>query len=104
MPSAAPGVVEVKLSVAARRDLARIDEFSADQFGEEVASQYTRGLNAAFDLLRQYPKSGQAHPEYGKTVRCMVHRRHRIFYRIEGSTVLIQRILHHSQDAPRHLP
>jgi plasmid stabilization system protein ParE len=38
------GVADVKLSSAARRDLARIGEFSAAQFGDEVADGYLRGL------------------------------------------------------------
>jgi toxin ParE1/3/4 len=97
-------VAEVKLSAAARRDLARIDEFSAAEFGGEVGDEYTRGLKAAFALLKRHPRAGEAHREYGPGVRCKLHRSHRIIYRIEGKTVLVQRILHHSQHVPKHLP
>ena len=100
-PSAAHGVAEVKLSSAARRDLARIDEFSAAQFGEEVADEYMRGLDAAFELLKRHPKAGQARREYGKNARCKVQRSHRILYRLEGDTVFVQRVLHHSQHVPK---
>jgi toxin ParE1/3/4 len=96
-------VAEIKLSSAARRDLARIDEFSAAQFGDDVADDYLRGLNAAFELLKRHPKAGQLRRDYGKVTRCKVYRSHRILYRLEGDTVFVQRILHHSQHVPNHL-
>ena len=97
-------MAEVKLSAAARRDLARIDDFSTAEFGGDVADEYTRGLKTVFDLLKRHPRAGEAQHEYGAGVRCKVHRSHRIIYRIDGKTVFVQRILHHSQHVPRHLP
>ena len=96
-------MAEVKLSAAARRDLARLDDFSAAEFGGDVADEYTRGLKAVFDLLKRHPRAGQAHREYGPSVRCKTHRSHRIIYRIEGKAVFVMRILHHSRDVNRHL-
>ena len=97
-------MAEIKLSAAARRDLARIDEFSAAEFGGDVADEYIRGLKTDFDLLKRHPRAGEAQREYGAGVRCKVHRSHRIIYRIDGKTVFVQRILHHSQHVPKHLP
>jgi toxin ParE1/3/4 len=97
------GVAEIKLSAKARIDLARISEFSAERFGDDVADEYARGFNEAFDLLRDHPMSGQARPDYGKTSRCKIHRSHRILYRVAGDTVFVQRFLHHSQKVPAHL-
>lgn len=104
MPSAARGVAEVRLSAAARPDIVRIDELFAAEFGKDVADEYTRGLKVAFDLLKRHPRAGAAHSEYGAGVRCKAHRGHRIIYRIEGKTVLVQRILHRSQHVLKHLP
>ena len=103
MPSAAPGVAEVELSPAARADLAEIDDFSADQFGQDVADAYLRGFNDAFALLRRHPLAGPAKPELGIGIRCLVHRRHRIFYRCETERVLIVRIIHHARDVRKLL-
>ncbi len=103
MQSAVPGVAEIKLSATARRDLAQIDDYSGEHFGDEVADTYTRGLNEAFALLADVPFAGEARPDYGKDVRCKVHRKHRILYRVSGNMVFVQRILHHFQDVPRHV-
>ncbi len=104
MPSAARDVAEVKLSAASRRDLANIDEYGAQQFGDDVADAYSRGLKDAFLLLADVPFAGEARPDYGRGVRCIVHRRHRILYRVDGDTVFVLRILHHSQDVRSRLP
>jgi toxin ParE1/3/4 len=101
--NAARGVARVKLSAAARRDLAKIDEYSLEQFGDEVASAYSRGFNDVFGLLGELPLSGQARPDYREGTRCKMHKSHRILYRVDGETVLVQRILHHSQNVPAHL-
>lgn len=103
MPNAVRGVAEIKLSAAARRDLARISEFSAERFGDNVADEYTRGFQEAFGLLRRHPLSGQDRPDFRKGSRCKVHGSHRILYRVNGNTVFVQRILHHSQHVPAHL-
>ena len=104
MPSAARGVREVKISHLARDDLAAIDEYGVDQFGDIVASEYSGGLADALELLSHHPDAGQARPEFGKNIRCKVHRKHRILYRVTGDSVFVERIMHHSRDIPRHLP
>lgn len=104
MPNAVRGVAEIKLSAAARSDLARIGEFGAEHFGDDVADDYARGFLEAFELLRRHPLAGQARPDFRKGTRCKLHRSHRILYRVAGDIVFIQRILHHSRDVPRHLP
>lgn len=91
-------MAEIKLSVAARADLTAIDEWGAGQFGEDVADQYSRGFNDAFALLAQHPQTGAVKAELGEGIRCLIHKRHRIFYRVEDGIVLIIRIAHHAQD------
>ncbi len=101
--NAAPGVASFKVSVAARYDLAEIDDYSVERFGEEAAEAYARGLTDAFLFLTQYPLSGRPRPELPADTRCKTYRSHVIFYRFANDTVFIQRILHHSQDAATHL-
>ena len=95
-------MAEVKLSATARRDLAGIDAYSAEVFGDKVADDYTRGMNEAFAMLADVPFAGEARPDYGKGVRCKVFGSHRILYRVEGEIVYVQRILHHGQDVRAH--
>lgn len=91
-------MADVRFSSAARSDLAAIDEYSARQFGDEVADAYARGFAEAFDLLSRHAEAGSAWPELGDGIRCQVHRRHRIFYRVDANFILIVRILHHAMD------
>ena len=88
---------------AARDDLVAIRLYSIEQFGPDVADEYFLGFDLAFDLLAKHPLAGPAAPEYGKTYRCLMHRRHRIFYAVNDDVVRIIRILHHAMDAKQVL-
>jgi toxin ParE1/3/4 len=96
-------VARVILSRAARDDLVAIRLYSIEQFGPEVADKYFLGFDFAFDLLASFPAAGSATSQYGKVYRCLVHRSHRIFYRVDKDVVRIVRILHHAMDAKRAL-
>jgi toxin ParE1/3/4 len=96
-------VAEVEFSNAAVIDLSEIDEYSLAQFGEEVGEAYMYGFDAAFALLTDHPHVGRATPEYGKDYRCLVHRKHRIFYLVNDEIVLVVRVIHHAMDASRAL-
>lgn len=96
-------MASVKVSVAARYDLADIVEYSVERFGEEAAEAYSRSFTEAFLFLARYPLSGRGRPELPAGTRCKSHRSHVIFYRYLNGTVFIQRILHHSQDTSAHL-
>lgn len=98
-----PAVAEVELSSAARADLVEIDSFSEERYGREIADAYTFGFDEAIDQLAEYPNSGQAHPELGNGIRCLIHRKHRIFYTVDNDLVVIIRIIHHARDAKNAL-
>lgn len=93
------GVAEVSFSNAAVADLCAIDEFSVAQFGQEIGESYMHGFDKVFALLKDYPLAGSEASKYGTAYRCMMHRRHRIFYVVQDEMVLIVRILHHAMDA-----
>lgn len=93
------GVAKVSFSNAAVADLCAIDEYSLTQFGEEIGEAYMHGFDKVFALLKDYPLAGSEASKYGKAYRCMMHRRHRIFYVVDDEMVLIVRILHHAVDA-----
>ncbi|MET0241784.1 MAG: type II toxin-antitoxin system RelE/ParE family toxin [Sphingobium sp.] len=92
-------MVEVRFAAAAKRDLIAIDDYSAEQFGDDSADDYARELKKAFKLLRDHPLAGRAMPELGRGMRCLTHRSHRIFYRADKILVLVVRIIHQAQDA-----
>jgi len=96
-------VARVRFTEDARLDLIEIDAFGAERFGDEVAEAYQRGIDDVVTQLEDFPLLGEARPDYGLEIRCMVHKSHRILYQINGDLVVIARILHHSRDAARHL-
>jgi toxin ParE1/3/4 len=79
--------------------LVAIDTYSAKTFGEAVADAYSRGFVEVFELLQERPLAGAVQSDLGMGLRGFVHRRHRIYYRVDGEMVLIVRILHQSQNA-----
>lgn len=96
-------MVRLRLSSAARADLVGIRHYSFREFGGDVADAYLRGFNQAFTLLREQPMVGPGQPDLGERVRCLTHRRHRIFYEAADDGVLIIRIIHHARNARRAL-
>lgn len=91
-------MVELEYSVEAVGDIDAIIAFSIDRFGPAVASAYLTGLELACDQLRTFPERSPIYPRLQPEMRCLIYQRHRIFYRFNGQTVLIVRILHHAQD------
>ncbi|WP_068071103.1 type II toxin-antitoxin system RelE/ParE family toxin [Novosphingobium lentum] len=97
-------MAEVVLSRAAAADLVDIGEYGEAHFGGAAADAYQDDVDRCMALLASHPYSGEAKPGWGKEFRGLVCNRHRIVYRVDGQTVRISRILHHSREVSRHLP
>ena len=89
-----------RLASAEYRD---ITNFSAEQFGRKVADAYMAGLDAAIERLREFPELAPVDARYTPPTRCLRHRSHHVFYRVEPNRVLIVRILHQSRATPTAL-
>ncbi len=96
-------MAELNLSPAARADLVDIRRVNMEQFGANVADAYFLGFDEAFSLLRLHPEAGPEQQGLGKGIRCLVHRKHRIFYLLKGEILLIVRIIYHARNAKRTL-
>ncbi len=92
-------MADIVLTRLARADLAAIDRYTAAQHGIEAADSYTRGFAVAFDLLGRHPQAGAEQPMLGKGIRCLVHRKHRVFYTLRDDSVIVIRVVHHARDA-----
>jgi toxin ParE1/3/4 len=92
-----------EIKAEAKADLASIHAFSIDRFGDDVADIYLRGFYEAFDRLTEYPEIGSLLPIIRPPMRSLRHRSHRILYSFDSETILITRILHHSQDMQQAL-
>ncbi len=91
-------VKRLDIKAAARAELAQIYEYSVAEFGWQVAETYLLGLRHAFDRLLEFPFIGPVYPDVTPEIRVLLHRSHRIFYRIEGDMVLIVRVLNKRRD------
>ncbi|MEK6542136.1 MAG: type II toxin-antitoxin system RelE/ParE family toxin [Pseudomonadota bacterium] len=91
----------VKLSRAADADLVSILDYGAEQFGWGSAADYVSSFEASFAMLCDHPEIGAIHPDIHPPIRSAAHRSHRIFYDVEESTIVIQRILHKAMDVRR---
>jgi toxin ParE1/3/4 len=92
-------VKRLDIKATARAELAQIYDYSVAEFGREVAEVYLEGLRVTVDRLLEFPFMGAIYPDVKPEVRVMLHRSHRVFYRIEGEMILIVRILHKMRDA-----
>ncbi len=92
-------MAKVKLSAAARADLVEIRLYSREQFSADVADAYYTGFDDVFDLLARHSLAGAERSELGRGIRCLTHRKHRVFHSVQGDTVIIIRIIHHARDA-----
>jgi toxin ParE1/3/4 len=96
-------VTPVRLRAAAVRDLTEILDYSIDAHGEAVGEAYLTDLDGALDRLREFPELGAVRPELKPPMRCLPCREHRIFYRYDGQSVSVVRVLHKAMDAERRL-
>jgi toxin ParE1/3/4 len=93
----------VQLSEAAAADLEAIFHYGAEHFGEEIAEDYVRGFQAAFDTISEYPKIGSVHDLVRPPIYSLSHGSHRIFYDLFSNRVVVQRVLHKTMDVKRWL-
>ena len=96
-------MADVFISGAARSDLESIDDYGIDRFGEEAADAFNAGFERAFKHIAEFPRSAPERPEYGEDIRCWMHLGYRVLYQLEGETIVIVRVLHHSRDVGKAL-
>jgi toxin ParE1/3/4 len=91
----------VAFSAPAQKDLDGILAYTLITWGEQQLEKYQGILGNAFEQIRTTPQSGRA--IFGRYLKLYAGE-HVIFYRVEGDTILIIRILHGRMDSTRHLP
>lgn len=95
-----PGGMRLERSRQAERDLDEILTYGTRRFGHDVGDAYFFSFEAAFALLVDNPQAGEPIDHVGPGVRKLTHRRHRIFYEIDGDRIWVLRVRHHAQDMP----
>jgi toxin ParE1/3/4 len=96
-------LTRIALSRRADADLADILDYSIAAHGPETAEAYLHAVDAVLARLSHYPELGAARPDLGPGIRSIPAGEHRVYYRYDGQTVLVVRVLHKAMDAERHL-
>lgn len=80
-----------------------ISDFTEAKWGKAASQRYVSSLLASLERLKAFPDTGYeielGHLQYRK----LLHESHSIYYRIDGSRILVVGILHVRQDPFRHL-
>lgn len=87
-----------RLTRRAEEDLIQIYVASVEVFGETQAERYQDALEAAFDLIGEFPEMARERAEYDPPVRIHPCKSHVLIYLIEPEGPLIIRVRHAQED------
>jgi len=90
---------DYRLTQSAKEDLIGIAQYGDDYYGVPQSNMYRDQLKQRFSVLAHQPMLYPAVDHIRKGYRCSVCGVHSIYYRIEGDTVEIMRILKHQDPA-----
>jgi toxin ParE1/3/4 len=93
----------LELASHARTDIRNILSYTVETWGERQAYEYGVVLDNALATIEQTPKIGHTKPDLEDEILCYRAGQHLIFYRIDGSTVYVLRVLHSRMDYAHHL-
>jgi toxin ParE1/3/4 len=83
----------------AANDADQIERYHADRTGADFAIRFIDHITDTFErLVKRHPAAGRARPDLGPERRCLSVIPYVVFYRIEGRTVYVIRILHGRRD------
>ena len=94
---------EIVKSPLAEQDLKEIWHYSYDKWGTDKATAYLLQLDAGIQGLSNNPHIGKAHDHIRKGYRAIQINRHVVFYRLQGQSIDIVRVLHERMLAEKHL-
>ena len=96
-------IVRLRLTADADKDISSVLDYGTEKFGYSKAVQYYSNLLDAFEAMRLNPHIGFIGSDYLVDYRIFIFRSHRIFYKILDNTIIVTRVLHHSQNEIKHL-
>lgn len=73
-----------------------IARFTKARWGSEQAAKYVNSVEACCELLANNPEIGRKFEAVQANLRRMEHGSHVVFYRADGASILVLRILHKS--------
>ena len=91
-------MAEVRLRPEARLDLIVLHT-GLLRHGERTADRYLARIYDALEVLRLFPLGGPARPDLRPEIRMWTVEKHIVYYSVEDDAVIVQRVMHHAQDA-----
>ena len=85
-------------SPQAEADLLDIWQFTFETWGDQQADRYLFSLNQGLERLTRAPRLGRPRDSIRPGYRSLSVGRHVIFYRIDGQTIDVIRVLHEKMD------
>lgn len=98
-----PSERTVEVSPAARADLDKIFDYTADRWSLEQAITYTDRFDAAFARLGVDASFARRRDDLPPDLSFVAVGSHYVFFKLSADTVTIVRVLHQQMDAGRHL-
>ena len=92
-----------EISKLALEDLENIWAHTVEQWSKEQANKYYNKIFSAINLICENPDSGKPIDEIKKGFRITYVKSHMIIYKVKGTTIYIDRILHQKMDIEKHL-
>jgi toxin ParE1/3/4 len=93
----------IRYSRAADRDFKMIGQQSLSLWGRNQTRKYLHDIHNVILGLVDYPDRGPQYSGLQDGIRKIGSGSHLIFYRLEGTTVIIVRILHARMDVPSRI-
>jgi toxin ParE1/3/4 len=95
--------VKLTLTLKAENDLDCIRSYTLRRWGERQMDRYASLFDKAFVSIKQKPEIGihrRGTPADTKSVRAG---KHIVFYRFDGESIIVDRVLHERMDFSQHL-
>lgn len=96
-------MLNILLKPEAEKDLAKIFEHTFYNWGLKQAEKYQDQLFHGMQQLAKQEYIGKIYPFSSQQYRKLHVNRHLIFYRIEGETCIIVRVLHNKMQPDNYL-
>ena len=93
----------LKLSDSAKKDLQAISAYTIEHWGYGQEDKYLDQIYSRFEATLADPSKSKERDELYAGARSVTVEKHIIFFKIQGDTLLVARILHQSMDFIRHL-
>ena len=96
-------MTRIRLSLDADADLEDILNYSILHHGHDAAEAYLRKIHKTLERVFVFPGLGAPESDLHQGSRSIPAGEHRVYYRHDGDTVFVARILHKRMDARRRL-